>query len=116
MQPTVIPIDAGRWPRALRLLVEAIATAFMRGYWLSRCRAADHASALVRLVAERDDALWRSAMAERMLAVQLRRIAAMNPLRRPEILPADRFEVLQIIRLQGWSVREAARRFVLHKN
>ena len=58
----------------------------------------------------------RSAMAERMLAVQLRRIAAMNPLRRPEILPADRFEVLQIIRLQGWSVREAARRFVLHKN
>ncbi|HOX08784.1 MAG TPA: hypothetical protein PK280_20480, partial [Planctomycetota bacterium] len=116
MQPTGNPIDAGRWPRALRLLVEAIATAFMRGYWLSRCRAAAHASGIVRLMAERDDALWRSALAERMLAVQCRRIAGMNPLRRPEVLPEDRFEVLQLIRLQGWSVREAARRFVLHKN
>ena len=40
----------------------------------------------------------------------------MNPHRRPDVLPHDRFEVLQIMRMQRWSITHAADRFVLHEN
>ena len=43
--------DCGTWPRRLRLALDAIATAFMQAYWLARCRAAGHASKIVRLMA-----------------------------------------------------------------
>ncbi len=116
MSTPVQPAGSGSWSLTVRLLIDAIATIFMRAYWLARCRAAGHASRTVRLLAERDDALWRLALAERMLAVQCRRIAAMNPHRRPEVLPEDRFEVLQIMRLQGWRLQRTADCFVIHLN
>lgn len=96
MSTPVVPAGSGAWPRAVRLLLDAIATVLMRAYWLGRCRAAGHASSTVRAMAERDDALWRLALAERMLAVQCRRIAAMNPYRRPEVLPEDMARRMQL--------------------
>jgi transposase InsO family protein len=51
-----------------------------------------------------------------MLGVECRRIGAMNSQRRPDVLPGDRFEVLRIMRLMGWSAQQAATRFVLHVN
>ena len=111
-----LPQDCGTWPRRLRLALDAIASVFMQACWLTRSRAEGSRSQIIRLTAERDAALFRNALLERGLAVFRHRLGNMNPHRRPDVLPQDRFEVLQIIRMQGWSIQHAADRFVLHEN
>ena len=116
-QPELVqPEDCGTWPRRLRYLLDSIACIWMQSYQLVRGRAAGSPSSTIRLMAERDDALWHAAFLEREVAVFRRRIGAMNPHKRPPLQPQDRFEILQIIRLRGWSLKTAAKRFVVHYN
>ncbi len=68
------------------------------------------------LTAERDDAIWRAALAERQLEILRGRLLNMNPHARTEYLPGDKLAILEIMWLYGWSIVETAKRFVLHRN
>jgi len=110
-------LDRGPWPLSWRRALDTIASVFMQAYMLARCRAAGSRSATVHTIAQRDDAIWDSALKDRELAVLRRRIVAIaNAHKRPPVEPRDRFEILQIMRLRGWSLEQVARRFVLHEN
>jgi hypothetical protein len=113
---SIHPEDCGTWPRRLRHLLDTVACVWMQSYQLAGGRAAASSSRFMRLVAERDEALWNAALLEREVAVFRRRIEAMNPHRRPPMPPRDRLEVLLITRLRGWSLHRAADRFAVHFN
>ncbi|MFH1024302.1 MAG: DDE-type integrase/transposase/recombinase [Planctomycetota bacterium] len=51
-----------------------------------------------------------------MDAIHQRNRATYPVEKRPDYLPVDRFEILQIQKLRGWSQRETSRQFVLHPN
>ena len=106
----------GAWPRSVRLALEAIVTVMTNAYMMARSRAAGSPSKTVRLMAEIDDLKWRNALLERELAAQRCRLAPMDPARRPQFLPENRVQLLLLIRLWGWSVKQAAQRLVLHRN
>jgi transposase len=106
----------GTWPRKARLALEAIVTVMTNAYMMARSRAAGSPSKTVALMAERDDAFWRAALAERKLEILRRRLLNMNPHARPEYLPGDRLAILEIMWLCGWSIVLTAHRFVLHRN
>ncbi len=106
----------GTWPRRLRLALEATVTVMTNAYMMARSRAAGSPSKTVSLMAERDDALWRAALAERQLDIFRRRLLNMNPHARPDYLAGDRLLILQIMWLCGWSIVLTAKRFVLHRN
>ncbi len=104
------------WPAPLRRAVDSIAVMLMQVYMLARGRAASSASPVVRTLAGRDEEAWKLAIREREVGVFRRRIEAMPPHSRPHFLDEDRFEVLQLMRLRGLSVEQAAERYVLHPN
>ena len=106
----------GTWPRKLRLGLEAVVTVMTNAYVMARSRAAGSPWKTVRLMAERDDALWRAALAERQLEILRRRLLNMNPHARPEYLPGDKLAIIEIMWLYGWSIVETVKRFVLHRN
>jgi transposase len=83
---------------------------------MARSRAAGNPSKTVRLMADRDDALWRAAIAERKCEILRRRLLNMDPQKRPEYLPGDRLAILQLMWLLGSSVVRTAKEFVLHRN
>ncbi|MFH1022505.1 MAG: hypothetical protein V1809_03890, partial [Planctomycetota bacterium] len=101
-------------PFAVRSAIEAVAILFTQSYELARCRAAGHPSSITRLMAERDETLLDAALLRRQVGIHQRNRAAYPAEKRPDYLPADRFEILQIQKLRGWSQRETARQFVLH--
>ena len=106
----------GTWPRRARFALEAVVTVMTNAYMMARSRAAGSPSKTVRLIAERDDALWRAAIAERKCDILRRRLLNMNPHKRPEYLPGDKLAILEIMWLLGWSMVRTAREFVLHRN
>jgi transposase InsO family protein len=106
----------GRWPRKLRLAFEAIVTVFMNSYQTARSRAAGSPSKTVRLLAELDEANLRIGLLERELGIQRRRIEAVAPERRPRVLADDRLQLLVLVEMLGLSIKQGARRFVLHRN
>ena len=108
--------DPTTWPVELRRTIDAIATSFMQAYQLARGRAAANASPALRSMAERDQYANEIALLRRELDVQRRRIEATNLHKRPPITGADRFEVLQIMRLRGWNATQTAKRFVFQPN
>ncbi len=67
----------GKWPRPLRLALDSIVTVLMNAYMMARSRAAGSPSKVVRVLAERDEALCKLRLTERELEAQRRRIAAM---------------------------------------
>jgi transposase len=104
------------WPRSVRLTLESIIAVFVNAYQIARGRAVGNASSTVRLLAQRDDALWRAAIAERRLELFRRRLHNANPLNRPDFVPDDRLEILKTMWYRGWSIAETAEYFVLHRN
>ncbi len=104
------------WPVTLRRAVDSIAVMLMQVYMLARGRAAASASPMVRTLAGRDEEAWKLAIREREVGVFRRRIEALPPHSRPRFMDEDRFEVLQLMRLRGLSVEQAAERYVLHPN
>ena len=108
--------DVSFWPAPLRRAVDSIAVMRMQVYMIARGRAAASASPVVRTLAGRDEEAWKLSIRERELGVFRRRLEAMPAHKRPRIVPEDRFEVLQLMRLRGLSVKQAAERYVLHSN
>ena len=76
----------------------------------------EHASPLVRLLGQRDALHHDASLLERELAVfrsQRERKAAHQ---RPHYSPAERAQILEVMKLRGWSAKEAGVRFVVHPN
>ncbi len=63
----------GTWPRRARLALEGIVTVMTNAYMMAWSRAAGSTSKTFVLMAERDDAIWRAALAERQLEILRRR-------------------------------------------
>ena len=104
------------WPAPLRRAVDSIAVMLMQVYMLARGRAVASSSPTVKALAGRDEDAWKLAVREREIGVFRRRLESMAPHKRPQIVPEDRFEILQLMRLRGLSPEQAAERYVLHPN
>jgi len=96
--------------------MDTIAILFAQAYLLARQRLADHASPVVRLMAQRSHLQCQLALRERELAVLRSRIEGMRPHRRPHYSGPMRQEILLLTRLNDWTPEIAAQRFVLHSN
>ena len=97
-------------------LVESVSILFMRGYLTARSRAYEHPMPMVRLLAQRDHAHTDSVLLERELAIFRSQRHCKSPKHRPHYSPQERSEILQLMRLRGWSSKEVAARFVVHPN
>ncbi|MEM9082058.1 MAG: helix-turn-helix domain-containing protein [Planctomycetota bacterium] len=99
------------WPA-----VYAVSTLFVRGYVTARARALGHPSPMVRVLAQRDHAYSDAVLLERELAMFRSQRQGRTPKTRPHYAPKERAEILQLMRLRGWSTKEAAAHFVVHAN
>ncbi len=97
-------------------IIDAVATLFSRAYMLARARAASCPSPVLRMMARRDHTHWEARMLERELAVFRAHRTRLEPHRRPQYSPEQRAEIIQIMRLRGWSAKQSANRFVIHPN
>ena len=97
-------------------LIDTVAIVFSHAYMLARARAASLPSPVLSLIARRDHTHWDARMLERELAVFRGLRTRVEPQRRPQYTPEQRVEILQIIRLRGWSAKQAADRLVFHPN
>lgn len=97
-------------------IIDAVATVFSRAYMLARARAASCPSPVLRLMARRDHTHWEARMLERELAVFRAQRTRLEPHKRTQYTPEQRAEILQIMRLRGWSAKRAADRFIIHPN
>ena len=110
------PCHSVIWPVNTRRAVDAIAIVFAQAYMLARERMVNHSLAIVRLMAQRDQAITETRLLQRELGVLRRNHQTIPPLRRPQYVPSDRFEILQLMSLRGWNIQKTADRFVLHRN
>jgi transposase len=99
-----------------RRITDSIAILFSQSYLLARSRATNHSFAMVRLMAERDQAVLEAKLLQRELEVLRRNRESLPAHRRPPFAPADRLEILQLMRLRDWNIQKTADRFALHKN
>ncbi len=97
-------------------LVESVSIFFMRGYLAARARAFEHPMPMVRLLAQRDHAHSDAVLLERELAIYRSQRQCKPAKHRPHYAPQERAEILQLMRLRGWSCKEAAARFIVHPN
>jgi hypothetical protein len=91
------------WPVPLRRAVDSIAVMLMQVYMLVRGRAAPNPSPVVRTLAGRDEETWKLAIRERELGIFRRHLEVMPAHNRLHVVPEDRFEILQLMRLRGLS-------------
>jgi transposase-like protein len=108
--------NVATWPKSLRQAVDAIAVVFAAVYELARTRAATHPSSTVRAMAQSDDAIFDAKLLEREADILRRNREEIPARRRPHYSPADRLEIIQLMRLRGWSIDETAGHFAVHKN
>ncbi|MEM9082673.1 MAG: DDE-type integrase/transposase/recombinase [Planctomycetota bacterium] len=109
---TMLDRDVGSfWPA-----VDAVSTLFMRGYLTARARAFSHPSPMVRILAQRDHAYSDAVLLQRELAIFRSQRQGRSPKTRAHYAPKERAEILQLMRLRGWSTKEAAAHFVVHPN
>ena len=97
-------------------IIDAVAIVFSRAYMLARMRAASCPSPVLRMMARRDHTHWEARMLERELAIFRGQRTHLPPHRRPYYFPEQRADILQIMRLRGWSAKQVAHRFVVHPN
>jgi len=97
-------------------IVDAVATVFTQAYQEARIRAAQCPSASLRRLAQVDNLTFELTLVRRENAVLRGGRANGPPLQRPDYTPAQRLEILQIMRLRGWSIARAAEHFVVHPN
>jgi transposase-like protein len=98
------------------LLMDSIAVALAQGYMLARSRLTSHPSPVLRLTAIRDSLYVDAQLLRRQVSVFQRHRSAAAPKSRPHFGPAERLEILQIMRLRDWSAVQTAREFILHPN
>jgi transposase-like protein len=98
------------------LLIASLCEVIAQAYELTRQRLASSGSSVLRMTIERDHALVEASLLSRELAVLRGQREQMRPKSRPDYSGDQRLEIIQIIRLRGWTVAQAAQRFVLHPN
>ena len=91
-------------------MADGIATAFMRAMVLARTRMLDHASPLVRMMGQRGAAGHSAALLERALEVFRSERYRKPSHQRPHYAPAERAQNFEVMKLRGWSTKEAAQR------
>ncbi|MEQ9455519.1 MAG: DDE-type integrase/transposase/recombinase [Phycisphaeraceae bacterium] len=102
--------------RSIWVLIDAISVLFAQAYMASRARALGIPSSMTRVQARRDHAYSDSVLRERELAI-FRGHRQNRPVKqRLHYTPKERAEILQLMRLHGWSTKETAARFVVHPN
>lgn len=97
-------------------LVEGISTMFMHAYMRARTRAVVHPSPMVRMLAQRDHAFSDSVLLEREMAIFRLHRQRCPSKERAHYSPGERAEILQVMRLRGWTAKRTAERFVVHPN
>jgi putative transposase len=97
-------------------VADGIATTLMRAAALARTRMLDHASPTVRMMGQRDAASHDAALLERELEVFRSQRRRKPSYQRPHYAPAERAQILEVMKLCGWSTKEAAQRFIVHPN
>lgn len=97
-------------------LADGIATAFMCAAMLARTRMLDHASPIVRMMAQRDASSHDAALLEREIEIFRSQRQRRPAHQRSHYAPTERAQILEVMKLRGWSARETAERFVLHPN
>ena len=102
--------------RSIWDLVDSVSVLFMHAYVAARSRAFGHPSAMVRVLAQRDHAYSDSVLLERELAIFRSQRQGRSAKQRPHYAPKELAEILQLMRLRGWSAKETASRFVVHPN
>jgi transposase-like protein len=76
----------------------------------------EHASPLIRLLAQRDALHHDASLLERELAIFRAQRQRKPAHQRPHYSPAERSQILEVVKLRGWSAKEAGSRFVVHPN
>ncbi|MEQ8769620.1 MAG: DDE-type integrase/transposase/recombinase [Phycisphaerales bacterium] len=97
-------------------VADTVATLLACSAVAARARLLTHASPLVRLMARRDALYHETTLLERELAVFRRQRQRRPAKQRPHYSPEERAEILQVMRLRNWSVKQAGQRFVVHPN
>lgn len=97
-------------------VADGIATAFMCAAMTARARMLEHASLLVRLLGQRDALHHDASKLERELAVFTSQRERKPAHQRPHYSPAERTQILEVMKLRGWSAKEVGARFVVHPN
>ena len=102
--------------RSVWEVAEGIATTFMCAAVTARARMLEHASPLIRLLGQRDALHHDACLLERELAVFRSRRERKPAHQRPHYSPAERAQIVEIMKLRGWSAKEAGARFIVHPN
>ena len=97
-------------------LADRLASLLMCAATTARVRMLAHSSPLVRVMGQRDHAFSDSALLERELAVFRSQRYRKPAKQRPHYAPKERAEILQVMRLRGWSAKQAGQRFIVHPN
>ena len=113
---TEVGMNPMHWPKRVHLAALNILGLFTMVYHIAREKMAARKCPELRQLAQLDDLAWKLALLTRQFELMRRRFERFNPYKRPDFAPEDRFEVLQLIRLAGWSTRQAAQILVTHPN
>jgi len=102
--------------RSVWAVADGIATVLMRAAMTARARMLAHASPLVRLMGQRDAIHHDASLLERELAIFRSQRQRKPAHQRPHYSPSERAQILEVMKLRGWSVKETSQRFVVHPN
>ena len=102
--------------RSIWALADRLASLLMCAATTARARMLAHSSPLVRVMGQRDHTFSDAALLERELAVFRSQRHHKPAKQRPHYTPEERAEILQVMRLRGWSAKRAGQRFVVHPN
>ncbi len=102
--------------RTMWAVADRVATLFTCAAMEARARMLSHASPLMRLMGQRDALHREQSLLEREMAIFRSQRLRKPPKQRSHYAPEERAEILQLMRLRGWSLKEAGERFVVHPN
>ncbi len=102
--------------RSVWEVADGIATAFMCAAVTARARMLEHASPLVRLLGQRDALHYDASLLERELSVFRSQRERKPAHQRSHYAPAERAQIIEVMKLRGWSAKETGSRFVVHPN
>ena len=102
-------------PTALKI-IDSVAILIGQAYQLARCRCASASSPVLRMMTHRDLIHREHELLRRETEMLRDQRHGLQPHRRPGYAPEHRLAILQLMRLRGWNVLIAAKRFVLHPN
>ena len=108
--------DCATWPRSVRQHIDAAASFIKMAFLLGRERFFDSGGDAAKAIAERDTMAHDLGRARADIEMFQRRFRNMDPNKRPPYAEQDRFNLLQEIRMRGWSLKKAAEYYVVHHN